>query len=164
MKKPILFFIAIALLGITACKRKTIETFYFSCYINGQYFEPEKQQGLGEYPITAKLLNDDILLDISAGKGVKSVSLGVFDTTKIREQEYFLSMNKGWYSRALYKSSLAANHYETDSIFTGKVNIIQLDKANMIVAGTFHFTGYNAETKDTVHITDGKFKLKYDLH
>ena len=163
MKNLFLFFIAFALLGITACKRKTTETFYFNCYINGQYFEPEKQQGLGEYPLTAKLINDDTQLRIDADRGIQNVFMGVRDSAKIKIQSYELA-NIPYRSQAIYDKSLGVDDYRADSTNPGIINITLLDKTNMIVAGAFYFDAYNAATKDTVHITDGKFKLKYDLH
>ncbi len=165
MKNLFLFFIAFALLGITACKRKTTETFYFSCYINGQYFEPEKPGGLGEYPLTAKLLYDGIDFRISASKGIKSLFLWVKDSiNKIGVTQYQLFNTPSYFSRAVYDSDLDADDYRTDSLHSGIINISLIDNQNEIISGTFHFKAYNAIKKDTVHITDGKFKLKYQLH
>ena len=162
MKTFKLFTIAIILVSTFACKKKT-ETLYFNCYINGQFFSPEKQQGLGEYPLTTKLLYEGIDLRIDASKGVQNVYLGIKDSTMVKILTYKLSMNKSYFSRALYSNAMS-DHYETDSLNTGFTTITSLDTENMIVEGTFFFNAYNSALKDTVHITNGKFRLKYDLH
>lgn len=166
MKHLKLCIVAIMLFIISSCdkNKNNTDTAYFSCYIDGQYFEPEKPQGLGEYPITAKLLYDGIDLRIDASKGIQNVYIGIKDTTKVKTQEYVLSKNMGYYPRALYYNNTSGNHYETDSTYTGKASITLIDTQNMIVQGTFYFDAYNSVLNDTVHITDGKFKLKYSLH
>ena len=165
MKYTTSLLLALYCLFYTSCnKNKNTDTAYFSCYINGQYFEPEKQKGLGEYPITAKLLYDDTNLRISADKGIQSLSIGIFDTSKVKPKEYQLTRNAMFYSRALYYPTVSGSHYETDSIFTGIATITMLDTKNMTVQGTFYFDAYNSTLNDTVHITNGKFKLKYTLH
>lgn len=164
MKYLLSVFLTILLFTIVACKKKYTETYYFNCKINGQYFEPEKQGGLGEYPLTAILLYNDTDLRISADKGIQNVYIGIKDTLVVKTKEYLLSNNAMYYSRALYSSNLSGNHYETDSVYTGKTNITKLDKTNMTVEGTFSFTAYNPVLLDTVIITDGNFKLKYSLN
>lgn len=164
MKNLSLFILTLLLITTIACKRNAPDTFYFNCKIDGQYFEPEKPGGIGEYPITAKLLYNETDLRIDVSKGIQNVYLGIKDSTQIKIQEYTLSKNLTNFSRALYQNNLSGNHYETDSIFIGKTNIVVLDKQSMIVAGTFSFTAYNAILNDTVYITDGNFKLKYTLH
>ena len=161
MKTFKLFTIAIILVSTFACKKKT-ETLYFNCYINGQFFSPEKQQGLGEYPLTTKLLYDGIDFRIDASKGIQNVFIAVRDSSKVKLQTYQLT-NTPYRSVALYSNAMS-DHYGTDSLNTGFTTITSLDTENMIVEGTFYFNAYNSALKDTVHITDGKFRLKYDLH
>ena len=163
MKKITLFTIGMILLSIVACKKEPVETYYFNCKIDGQYFEPENQGGLGEYPITAKLLYDGIDLRIDVYKNLQNVFIAVRDSAKVKPQTYQLT-NTPYRPVAIYDNNLSGNDYRTDSTFTGFVNINLLDKANMIIEGTFSFTAYNTALNDTVSITEGKFKLKYTLN
>ena len=165
MKSTTSLLLALYCLFYTSCnKNKNTDTAYFSCYIDGQYWEPEKQQGLGEYPITAKLLYDETNLRLYASKGTKEISIWIFDTNLVKNNQYLLSKHEPNYSKAYFDNSVGADWFMTDSIFIGIANIIEIDKTNKIVQGTFYFDAYNSVKKDTVHITNGKFKLKYTLH
>jgi hypothetical protein len=149
------------LLFNNACKRKTVETYYFNCKIDGQYFEPSKKLSLGYYPLTAKLLYDNTQLRLHADNDRKTVDIFIFslDSSSIQNKNYQFGKIGTTKTVAYFNSIL------TDSIYNyGKINIAQLDKQNMIVEGNFYFDAYNATLNDTIHITDGKFKLKYTLH
>ena len=52
-------------------------------------------------------------------------------------------------------------YYITNSNYTGKIKTTRFDRSARIVAGTFSFTAYNAITKTTVVVTDGRFDRKY---
>ena len=52
-------------------------------------------------------------------------------------------------------------YYITNSNYTGKIKTTRFDRSARIVAGTFSFTAYNAITKTTVFVTDGRFDRKY---
>lgn len=164
MKKITLFTLGIMLLFSNACKRKTVETYYFNCKIDGQYFEPEKQGGLGEYPFTAKLLYDGIDLRIDVSKGIQNIFLWVKDSNKIISSSYQLFNTPSYYARATYDNNTSTDEFSTDSINSGFMQIQTIDKTNMTVSGTFSFAAYNPVLVDTVHITDGNFKLKYTIH
>ncbi|MCC6517145.1 MAG: hypothetical protein IT275_12420 [Chitinophagales bacterium] len=163
MKKIALITIGIIFLSIVACKKEPVETYYFNCKIDGQYFEPENQGGLGEYPITAKLLYDGIDLRIDVSKGIKNIFIAVRDSTKVKTQHYQLT-NTPYKPTAIYDDNLDGNEYRTDSTSTGYVNLILLDEVSQVIEGSFYFNAYNSVLNDTIQITDGKFKLKYTLH
>ena len=165
MKYTTSLLLALYCLFYTSCNRKksNTDTAYFSCYINGQYWEPEKQKGLGEYPITAKLLYDETNLRISADKGLQRISVWIYDSTIVKTTHYQLTKTP-YTPQAIYDNNLSVDDYRTDSIYTGFATIVLIDKNKMTVQGTFYFDAYNSVKKDTVHITNGKFKLKYTLH
>lgn len=163
MKKITLFSIGIILLSISACKRKSVENYYFNCKINGQYYEPDKQGGLGEYPLTAKLQSNETILSIRASRSIQNIILGIYDTTIIKEQVYQFTKTP-YTSQAIYDDNLGVDDYRTDSTFTGFTTITLLDKQNMIVEGNFYFNAYSPVLNDTIQITDGKFRLNYSRH
>ena len=158
MKTFKLFTIAIILVSTFACKRKTTETFYFNCYINGQFFSPEKQQGLGEYPLTTKLLYDGTQLQLHAYNDGEKIDISIRDSLKIKITNYQLLQNGSLFSKGFY------NGFSTDSLNTGIASIEEIDTQNMIVKGTFFYTVFDTIQSKIIHITDGKFRLKYDLH
>jgi hypothetical protein len=41
------------------------------------------------------------------------------------------------------------------------INILDVDSVNYIMEGTFEFEGSNSDCGDTVRVTDGYFKVKY---
>lgn len=166
MKKYILFVCCIVSL-FNCCKRPnqttTVNSTFFNCKVNGVYWEPDKGGALGEYNLTAKLLFNETVLSINAARGIETIHIGMLDTLGITSASFDLTLNEAnsYTSNAQYDNNNSTNQYETDSIYTGNATIIKIDKANMIVEGTFSFTAYNQILLDNVNITDGKFKLKY---
>lgn len=51
--------------------------------------------------------------------------------------------------------------YKTTSIVSGQMHITKFDQTNQIVSGTFFFNAIRLTTGDTVHVTDGRFDMKY---
>ena len=51
--------------------------------------------------------------------------------------------------------------YTTDSVVTGEMTITHFDQQKQIVSGTFSFDAVEITIGDTVHVTDGRFDMKY---
>ena len=49
--------------------------------------------------------------------------------------------------------------YVTGSRYTGTVNITRADTVTGIISGAFEFTAYDAKTKQTITVTEGRFDL-----
>jgi Family of unknown function (DUF6252) len=62
------------------------------------------------------------------------------------------------YSYGLYYDS--SKEFMTDPRHTGSVTITRADTVNKIISGSFEFTGYDAQTKQTISITDGRFDAR----
>ena len=54
---------------------------------------------------------------------------------------------------------LGGNQYKTNSTHTGKIKLLKLE--NNMSAGTFYFDAINAETGKVIHVTDGRFDIKF---
>ena len=163
MKQITICIIVLLLIIALSCNKnnKNTDSAYFSCYINGQYFEPSKKTDLGYYPLTAKLLYGNTQLRLHADNDGEKIDIFIFslDSSQIQNTSYQFGKIGTTKTVAFYNSIL------TDSINNiGTINITQLDKQNMIVEGNFYFDAYNPTLNETTHITNGKFKLKYDLH
>ncbi|QLH47961.1 MAG: hypothetical protein HWD58_21605 [Bacteroidota bacterium] len=165
MKFSKLFITSFVMFSILSCHQNSnfIQSTYLSCYIDGKYFEPDKGGGLGEYPLTAKLQSNETLLTIRASREVQNVILAVYDTTGVKVLTYQFT-NTPYTPQAIYDNNLSVDNYKTDSTNTGIVNIVKIDKENLEVEGTFSFTAYNSVINDTIHVTNGKFKLNYTIH
>ena len=61
---------------------------------------------------------------------------------------------------AIYSNGLPSCDYGLADTFKGNLHFIKIDRSKFIVSGTFEFSSVNDEC-DTVHITDGRFDLKY---
>jgi len=62
------------------------------------------------------------------------------------------------YSYGFYFAS--PNEFMTDPGHTGQVIITRADTVNGIISGTFEFTGYDPQTKQTISVTEGRFDVK----
>lgn len=54
---------------------------------------------------------------------------------------------------------LGGNIFNCDSIHTGKLKLLKLEKN--LAAGTFEFTAINKESGKVIHVTDGRFDIKF---
>ena len=161
----IFLFVSTLLIFSSGCKRKnnSSNSNYLNCKINGIFWEPDKHSGIGEYPLKAVLLGDSIL-DISAMTTNQTVHICVVDASVVAIN-YPLNNNLSHTNFGVYDdNNLSSGQYVTDSLFQGTLCIINLDKSNMTVAGTFHFKAYNTLSKDSISITDGKFSIKYSIN
>jgi hypothetical protein len=53
--------------------------------------------------------------------------------------------------------------YQTTSIVSGQMHITKFDQTKQIISGTFFFNAIKLSTKDTVHVTEGRFDMRYTL-
>ncbi len=74
-----------------------------------------------------------------------------------KNQEYTLDD----YHNADFNNQIKGCWYKTDDNYTGKVKIVHLDEQNFIVSGTFEFDAWDDDCKEVIHVTDGRFDLKY---
>jgi hypothetical protein len=58
--------------------------------------------------------------------------------------------------------NLNGDRYYTNDTYTGKVRITHFDQSKKIVSGTFDFKAQDAESKEVVHVSEGRFDLYYD--
>ena len=163
MKYTTSLLLALYCLFYTSCnKNKNTDTAYFSCYIDGQYWEPEKRASLGEYSLTAMLQSNSRSLMISAYKNLEEVFIDIFDSSKISIKTYPLNNYWDIGSRATYSTTLTGIGFKTAPDLPASVTIEEMDETT--IKGTFYFKGYDSLKNKTVNITNGKFKLKYTLH
>ena len=160
MKQITIYLLAIAAITLScnSCKKETTPEFYYKCKLNGQDYT---------YYSCPNCLYCNILgdtdLTISASASNESIACWHNDNNGIKLGKYDL-ISKGNPGGGYANQPYISNYYYTDSINNGKLEITELDKVNRIVAGTFYFNAYCAKYDSTVHITEGKFRLKYTIN
>ena len=131
---------------------------YFQCKINGQTYIPNNCANC----LTCTIYQDTIFL-LGANAGFEAIAIGIINKPEIIQKSYVLNSNIA--NGGTYKNSTLTNdRFDTDSIHTGKLQIIILDKINKNISGTFYFKAYNVYRNDSVSVTDGKFRLNYDTN
>jgi hypothetical protein len=167
MKSPILT-ILFALFSFSCCKpNKPNPTNpsgnFLTCKVNGTDWKADNSSGLGDYPLTAKLLFSDTVMAINAlNINEEAIYIGLVNKSqKVKVQNYQLSKVLPYSSNANFDNNLATNQFETDSVNTGIATITNLDKTNNLIEGTFSFKAYNKVLLSTVVVTDGKFSINF---
>lgn len=169
--KNLILITTLALFSFSCCKPNKPKPTnpngnFLTCKVNGVDWEADVSGGLGDYPLTAKLLFDDTVMAINAiNTNDEAIYVGLVNQNqKIKVQNYHLSKVLPYSSNANFDNNLATNQYQTDSINTGIAIITNLDKINNLVEGTFSFKAYNKVLISTVEVTDGKFSINYTNH
>jgi hypothetical protein len=157
-KHILLLMLIVPLIMNLKCKKEeTPEGYFFICKLDGKEYRAEG--GSCVNCITGFLSNDTIL-SISGKSNSEHIGLVINDKPTIKESSYILDgITTGG---GVYKNSIASNdRYDTDSLRTGKLIIIRLDKVKREVEGIFYFKAYNPVQNKIVDITDGKFRINY---
>jgi len=109
--------------------------------------------------MTAQILGDTVIM-LQANRGFEALTIGVIHKPSIQATSYLLNGEIG--SRGTYKYSTTVNdRYFTNTTHIGVLLINSINRENKIVLGTFYYKAYNSYSNDSIHITDGKFRLKY---
>ncbi len=154
------WFFIIALIPcflFSKCKKdEVLPEYYLRCKVNGLDFQPN-----GCTNCTQCSLMGDTTLILGGNRDYETLGTLIKDLTIIKVGNYPLSHLNG--RMADYKNStLPVDRFFTDSTHTGILYITLLDKTNKIIQGTFNFKAFNAYRNDSVTISDGKFRLKYN--
>lgn len=170
--KNLILITTLALFSFSSCKPNKPKPTnpngnFLSCKVNGVDWSADVSSGLGDYPLTAKLLFNSTYLSIGAiNSNNETIDLGLYEMSNVKKQSYNLTVNapNSYTSHAQFDNNLATNQYQTDSINTGIATITNLDKTNNLVEGTFSFKAYNKVLVSIVEVTDGKFSINYTNH
>jgi len=139
----------------------------FGCLVNGQAFLPSSNFSSGQTPYQCNYIytnggyNFFVEGSNQAGSNyISEISLGtvllpIHENQTLNLEDYNVSGKAcGAYDIILRDS------YTTKSNVKGQLYISKLDSINQIVAGTFFFNAVNSNG-DTVHVTNGRFDMKY---
>ncbi len=141
----------------------------FGCLVNGQAFLPHSSSFLtgsyqcnyiytnGGYYLTVKASNDSNN-DYNVALVLGTTMLDIHEGQTLKLEGYNV-IGKAFGSYGIITGSVLS--YETSSFVTGQLYISKFDQIKQIVSGTFSFNAVNASKPDTIHITDGRFDMKY---
>ena len=184
-----IFLILLLLSAFVACKRKPInveptnpidllppytekgaET--YGCLINGEVFIPRSDGSLGAFAARVDFSKWDTVyyLTIAAKNfySKKVIALnGTLDSTDLIPKTFQLisyndqnGLETGTFSGRYWIYS-QNKHFTRPPVANGELNIKYFNRKKGIIAGTFWFDAIDTVTNDIIHITDGRFDLKY---
>lgn len=137
-------------------KEEVLPEYYLRCKVNGLDYRPNGCTNCTQ----CDFLGDTTLI-IGGNRDYETLGIGIKENIGIHSGSFFLNHFVG--KRGDYKNGTLTNdRYFTDSLRTGQLNIDLIDKSNKIISGTFYFKAYNNLRNDSVSISEGKFRLKYN--
>ncbi len=103
------------------------------------------------------------ILYILGGGGEPRSSLTIYIPLDSLDQNNEYVLNKGIFHNdevlLIDNAPLGGNMYQCDSLHAGKIKILKI--AQNMAAGTFYFDAVNSETGKVIHVTDGRFDIKF---
>jgi hypothetical protein len=167
MKKTLLLLLTFSLFfacnkddGITPPEEWTSDDNIFQCKVNGEDWEPKGSTGgslavyyvgfIKGFQLVAANENEDKGISQAISMSTALTNNGIIGNYKIQNRTVFIDFNN------------CGNYYKDTTIQdTYIINISDNDSLNFIMEGTFKFKGTNTDCGDTIRVTDGYFKVKY---
>ena len=128
----------------------------FGCKVNGEVWLPQASSN----KLTSSYQNGVFIMnairntdDYSEGFGISQYFL----------QETIFNLNN-YDAGVVYNKSnqvIGFHSFTTNAVNVGVLNIIKLDTTEGIISGTFYFDALDTTTNEVVHVTDGRFDVKY---
>jgi hypothetical protein len=159
-----LLIAAVAVLLFTTCTKEKLPEFYFRCKVDGRDFKPDNCTNCSLYEVYG-----DTMISIGGNMGWETVAFLAKEKVRVR-QNFALQLSKFnnntdfSVGQGTYRNGIAiplSHYYRTDSIKSGILNVMSIDRTNRIIEGNFHFTAYSPGLNRTVNVTDGKFRVRY---
>ncbi len=129
----------------------------FGCLVDGKVWIPKAS--FPNSSLTSSYQSNVFLL--SAYRNIDSTSYS------INYSGYFFQQGNYHFDNILHGMTYTINSpsqfsiFNTDSSFNGNISILKLDTVNGIIAATFYFDAIDTVTNEIVHITEGRFDVKY---
>ncbi len=129
----------------------------FGCKVNGEVWVP--QSGFLINALTSSYQSNVFILDAKRETEELDEEIfysGFFDAVgsySLPNANHTVEFNK------VINSIL--HYYYVDTINSGVVTITKLDTTEGIIAGTFYFDAIDTTTNEVLHVTDGRFDVKY---
>ncbi len=171
MKKLNVYLIIILIAFLTGCERDKDSTAKkdvlppitqegkntFGCKVNGEVWVP--QSGFLINALISSYQSNVFIL--SAKRETDSIDDKLYYSAYLLQSGSYTFNDQ--YQIINYRDYFGAGIQEfiIDSLHTGVMNISKLDTTEGIIAGTFYFDAIDTTTNEVVHVTDGRFDVKY---
>jgi hypothetical protein len=150
----------------------TIGANTFGCMVNGQVFVPHGSSNPGSHSTQCNYIytNGGYYLTVAASNDNNStfiVNIGLnTNMLSINEGQILKLEDRNAPGKACGLYSLvnaSVITYQTTAIINGQLHITKFDQTKQIVSGTFNFDAIRTDISksDTIHVTDGRFDMKY---
>jgi hypothetical protein len=148
----------------------------FGCKVNGKVWVPNGSnsysgQNVVSYYQYIYPSPSGFVFNITATKynqkPIESISLGT-DSMQI-QQGMKLPLRTGYHNsgtgigRLMQIGYSGTTQYLTNGTATGEVQFTRFDIPNRIASGTFWFDAYDSTSKETIHVTEGRFDVKFTI-
>ncbi|MCX7610941.1 MAG: DUF6252 family protein [Ignavibacterium sp.] len=176
--KTILFVVALSLLTLSGCKKEENPASSgddggptqtgagtMSCKIDGQNWSSTSYPGApGAYAIVLSLGNNVRVSIIGNNISLNPSTITIEINEIPGPGEYKLGEMGVGGAVGFGNYSDQTGEYQTtaSSEYSGKINIIKLDRANKIISGTFEFNAKKSNSTQKKVITAGKFDVKWN--
>ena len=131
-------------------------------YVDGVLHNITGVSSWSNHGVSGGVTQYDVLHLFGWGKDPKiTLSIDIWIDKSHKLQEYDLngsSFQSNWVD-VIDNAALGGNIFNCDSIHTGKIKLLRLEKN--LAAGTFEFTAINEESGKVIHVTDGRFDIKF---
>ena len=145
----------------------------FGCLVNGQAFLPSSNFSSGQTPYQCNYIytnggyNFFVAGSNSDNTGGSITEIALSTTLLPISQGQTLTLqNYNTAGQACGEYAFITGGillYSTTPRVSGQLYISKLDPVNQIVSGTFSFKAVNSTKPDTIHVTDGRFDMKYTM-
>lgn len=144
----------------------------FGCLIDGEVFVPKKNPfSLGtalqcQYQyVNSKYIFSLSGADFVTDTGNASVSfIGSHENDFLKEKDNYAMSNtdlNSFLGKASEKRGNATVRFYTNDTVNGSINVKYLNKEKQIVSGTFWFDAIDTTTGKIIHVTDGRFDVRF---
>ena len=172
MKKVLFFFILFSLI-LSGCKKpdtngNTIPTLpdatqsgknTFGCKVDGAIYTPQASKYVfgPNVPLGCDYNTNSGFVHLGTKRGDEETMLGFSNKHIFSTGSYSFSNTDSNSAGYIHKSE----RYFSDSLPNGSLVITKIDTVLKIISGTFVYNATDPITQKTIHITEGRFDMKY---
>jgi hypothetical protein len=131
--------------------------------LNGQPWTPQGNNGTANLSIDVDFGFNQAVFGISAYRlsSGEHIGFGIKDSLNFTSiPSTLLFAEQTLFQFGFISNSCFIDYYDTSVYRNGSLTLTKLDKSNHIISGNFSATIFKTGC-DTIHITDGRFDMKY---
>ncbi|MCX3264926.1 DUF6252 family protein [Pedobacter agri] len=155
-------FVLLVTILASSCKKDEV-TNNFKCKVNGELWRPRNSDLKYGHDAEVHLIDEGKTFFVSAyQEGTRqTISFAIFLENEVRPGSHILN---GIKNTAEYEDKSKNIKCTSQLGYTGKLQILTLDKKTKRVRGTFSFKAVDNNTKVVADISEGEFNLVYNTY